>query len=1073
MKENDLNETTCFNEDEIQALRKDFFSYYRRLRSNLFSDTEIIYETKLTKEVFDLKLQQLSQDKKQSEFESFALAVASRLVTPNIKPQTGPDGGGDGKVDGETYPVDKSISDKWWVTEGSTGDQRWAIAISVKKKWEAKLVGDVATIVGTGRGYTKILFFTNQKIKSSKRHKVEDNLSKQHAIPISVFDGNWFSFAVFEQGCLDLAVEKLNFSEDYRKKTVIIGPIDKQRAEELKELENGFLTRSIEGLNTQYVDDLLYTCLLSRGLEKPRVETEGRFNRALKGAKEHGTPVQRFNIIYNHAWTSFFWFNDIDATYEDYLEMKEYASEHTTVHTIELLTNTLTNIENVTRLGLFDSNKLENEVHFIKTLRGKNNLSQPCQLFLDIYFSEHRLFHLIEMGENLSEEIKVLAELLEKSINYPDISFDAQSQIIDMMGRVITNNDEFEKMVDRIAEISSARESDIQGALIHFNRAQTLMEKENYLLVVKHLGHCIHAFLKEGYEEEYIKACGFMGIALNHMDLPYSAKAYLVKSASFLVREFYSQGTIPHLLLTVLSKLCEIELMLGRLVMYLNWRELLFVIAHNRQEFETEEFVERDTMEEGGWCCHLAAADFTKYEISILPDIFERFDMPLCANYLKYALGYKEEVNKRFSEMIQDDWTLLLQNQPIHEQFLGALNIAMDGEATLNTLVHNCRFYVTYENSVKNQLVAETFLASVETLLATFIDFELVIVNPEIRITIKETKDKTSHIRRSTNREYIFSVNHDSLNKDYWYCFAYFIGQFLAYNVLSNDDIEAMLKERQDNERIMDRVSSLVQLNESVYLVLGNKFKYSISQWRKEQDKIYTCLAKDKEKGVLRTKQYTSSQQKMSIYNVSTNMQWWDDAIWKGMGFMIDQSMQEPPLLALLYENVSEGKKIIREWKDNIAVGKPGVDVYLIKGIDKNHPSWYRVCLSPKIPDADLKMGRYFVIMCRKHTMTPINTDSLDALEKFLPHFGKCRLMALAIDDNNQIQMPDDFEEAIEVTSIVIIDAWRITASSMAVNALEWNDDPVIPESEKTTAPILEVLDNLREIHDKQVKRQS
>lgn len=109
-------------EEKLDALRQDFFSYYRRMRSNLFSDTEIVYETRLTTEVFDLKLQQLSQDKKQSEFENFAIAVASRLITPNIKPQTGPDGGGDGKVDGETYPVDKAISDKWWISEGSTGD---------------------------------------------------------------------------------------------------------------------------------------------------------------------------------------------------------------------------------------------------------------------------------------------------------------------------------------------------------------------------------------------------------------------------------------------------------------------------------------------------------------------------------------------------------------------------------------------------------------------------------------------------------------------------------------------------------------------------------------------------------------------------------------------------------------------------------------------------------------------------------------------------------------------------------------------------------------------------------------
>ena len=201
--------------------------------------------------------------------------------------------------------------------------------------------------------------------------------------------------------------------------------------------------------------------------------------------------------------------------------------------------------------------------------------------------------------------------------------------------------------------------------------------------------------------------------------------------------------------------------------------------------------------------------------------------------------------------------------------------------------------------------------------------------------------------------------------------------------------------------------------------------------------------------------------------------QWWDKAIWKGLGFIFDQHMQESPVLALLYKNLSEGTKIVKEWRDNIAAGKPGVEVQLIKGINKNHPSWYRVCLAPVIPDADMKTGRYFVVMCRKHTMTPNNTSSLDALEKFLPHFGKCRLMALAIDDNNQIQVPDSFEEAIEVTSIVIIDAWRITSSSTSINALEWDDDPVIPESDETTAPVLEVLENLREIHDKQVKKQS
>ena len=55
------------------------------------------------------------------------------------------------------------------------------------------------------------------------------------------------------------------------------------------------------------------------------METEGRFNRALREAKVHGTSIQIFNIIYNHAWTSFFWFHDVEATYSDYLKLKDYT----------------------------------------------------------------------------------------------------------------------------------------------------------------------------------------------------------------------------------------------------------------------------------------------------------------------------------------------------------------------------------------------------------------------------------------------------------------------------------------------------------------------------------------------------------------------------------------------------------------------------------------------------------------------------------------------------------------------------------------------------------------------------
>ena len=106
-------------------------------------------------------------------------------------------------------------------------------------------------------------------------------------------------------------------------------------------------------------------------------------------------------------------------------------------------------------------------------------------------------------------------------------------------------------------------------------------------------------------------------------------------------------------------------------------------------------------------------------------------------------------------------------------------------------------------------------------------------------------------------------------------------------------------------------------------------------------------------------------------------------------------------------------------------------------------------------------------VMCRKHTMTPNNTSNIDNFERMRPYFGRCRLMALAMDDNNQIVGPYNFDEALEVKSVTITDAWRVSIHDNTRNALEWDDEPIIPNNESKTAPVLELLNNLREVHNK------
>ena len=126
---------------------------------------------------------------------------------------------------------------------------------------------------------------------------------------------------------------------------------------------------------------------------------------------------------------------------------------HTTVHTIELMTNILTNLENATRAGLFDSERFEAEVQDLKTIKERKDLSQASRLFLELFFSEHRLLQMVHCAQDPTSELKTLAELIKTSANYPDISFDAQITFVEIIGCMIDDNEEYEKLIDNISEI--------------------------------------------------------------------------------------------------------------------------------------------------------------------------------------------------------------------------------------------------------------------------------------------------------------------------------------------------------------------------------------------------------------------------------------------------------------------------------------------------------------------------------------------------------------------------------------------------------------------------------------------
>ncbi len=1044
--------------------RQSPFLYYRNLHPELFSDTTEHYEIPLTQEIFDLQLELLSTKKMQSEFENFIVSIAKRNITPNIKPQTGPDGGGDGKVDAETYEVSNDISDKWYSSseETAAGKEYWAFAISCKKNWKPKVSSDVEKIVGTNRGYTKAIFFTNQYIKSSTRAEVEESLTNKYRIKVKIIDATTISKWVFQDGGKDIALTTLNFSDEFKRKTVQIGPNDKNRQKRLLEIENSII-RHVDGLDTQYVDEVHETCILCRGLERPKTEIENHFKRAIRECQKHGSKQQLFNIIYDHAWTNFFWFEDVDTMYEDFLTLKTLLEEHCNVARVEKLSNLMTNLSNAARAGYFNSNCIITELQFITNLQKKLDKDpdkSSSALYLAIYIQENQIINDLFQGNySIEDKLQALKPLLIKSASHLEISIESQYKIIEIISRLLPENDLLDKLTDELAEIIAEKRSKSEAAKVRLSRAKDLMEKKKWASAIKQLGFCVYAFEQENCMSELVQSSGIMGVALKNIGLLYSAEAYLVKSASYIIQDFFHSGKIHHLLVTILQHLCTIELKLGRLVMFLNWHELLSVIANNAEFNKKEDYKKNCDMEDAAWACRFSVSNLKEKGISMLPDILERNGLFYSSEFLKYALGYHEDVDENYLTNIRNIYeSSKLKDQPVFDQFVDKLNISTQGKAYVKTTVNNFTFTICYENNLKVQRIAELFLASIESFMATSDLFEIVPVTSHIIIKISQTKEKSDLVYDNDTNDYKFNLNLDHCDYEAWWnCFLEFLTYFFSKNAMSQESIYEIIEKKQNGERLMDRISILQRTEMALNNILGTSYKYTIEDWSRKTDKTYNYK---REINSFEEKSYNNDKQNtMVTYNINSDINLWDNAKWKGCLFMFDQMFKEPAIFGLAFLNNNLGKQLVDEWKSTF-----NVKIIIIKGINKQHPTWYRVCVMPTIPTKEPHNQRYLSIMQRCHTMTPDTNENLNKFETQYNQFGGCWLMSVSIKEDNSFEIPSSFEDAFKFTNIEFREAYLINSKDIARFALLQNDIPFIPEDRKNDAPVLNVLKEMKSI---------
>ena len=1046
------------------------YEYYRKLRPMKFSDSKVKY--KMSKEIFEFQLDQLSKQMKQDEFEEFTRQLVCRLITPNIIPQTGPMGGGDGKTDLETHTVSEDVSVHWYVPNGGChGEDKWAMAISCKTNWSEKIDSDVKKIVETEREFTKILFFTNQTVSSKQKAAKQEKYKKNHNIPVEIYDRNWFVQSVYDNHCYEIAINTLNLSSDFLQDYKEEGPNDHQKRFALKELDEKINQESnADGYDTQYIDDLLEAAILSRELEDAPVLIRGRFELALNESKKHGMHQQVYEILYQQAWTAFYWFRNPDETFRLYCELKKMLEERINVVRLEKLLNLYNILITASGQNLFLSPiDVQTETSYLGELykqleEDQNHISSF--LYLKICLLEINLIHKKSNIDKIDKIILKLSEAMREAEYHLDIHFESHFNIIEILGRYIDDNEHYEDMLDTLSEILIRRNQGIDAANVQLRRGLQNIDKKNYIAAIRHIGQCIQPFQKEETRRELIQSCGLLANAYAQMDLLYSAKIFYVKSLSLLFHEIEMSGSVDHLLISILMELCNLELRLGQISNFLLWFELLEIMVRSSRDFYSEDYLQEKSRLDSMLAVRLIDCDCSQDGYSVLPDVLERLELYVSQNTLLHALGHYNAVSQEFKDIIVSgtDWEKNMREQLKHEIFLFDTYLTGKDHIQIQTIIRGCTLSITAPTACKMQIYSEILLAYMESLLSTSTWKEVVIATPAIHFNVVETKNQHSCITiGDTSSDYTFFINLNTIETEIWECLSLFLAHFMTMNAMSHD-IKAFFDGKQKNEKVLERLSVMMMYEQSSKNILGEQFKNSVYRWSQLNDKNYPFQGAKVSRSSFDNYKGKQSESKIHSHIIPDL---WDKAEWKGCAFIWGNSL-EPTGLALCFTNIEAGNKIIQGWQNAYSKGLLNLRISFVNCINEKNPYWYKVQIGTDVTklkkEADSDQ-RFFTTISRIHMMTPQNSQNLDMFKAYMRNHHECVLTAVEIRQDKQIVFDVDGEMPVGIpfSNIVFREAWEVGEGDIDSVVILADDHPIIPVEHQIDAPVLKLLNNIRQ----------
>lgn len=1081
-------------------------TYYRQRRPNLFSDSQKVTEVVLTREVLSHHLETLTNQKAETVFEGFALRLIEKFIAPNLRPQTGPVGGGDGKTDSETYPVSSVVSERWFVPETAAGSERWAFAFSAKKDWRAKVRADVKSIVGTKRGYPRIYFVTNQYVPAKDSAKVQDELTKKYGVPVTILDRTWLLDCVLEKNSLDIAAQTLGVGSE--REATELGPRDLDRQTKLEKLEKNLINGSqYHGAAPMLAEDALRAAELARGLEKPRFEIDGRYERAVRIARDHKLRTHELLAVYGWAWTSYFWFDDAAKLNALYPDVENLALPSDKADDLERLNNLLPLLTNAVTHGVLEAEAAaidERRASLIEALdRVRNDESRPNNaLHAHSLLLTARLTQIGQSGDpaELDNVWREFTEVIKKAEGLGTFPFESITDLLTEVGEFVPESSAFDGLYEALTDALAARKSEGEAAKKNSERGYQKLKKDLPYEAIRWFGRAVSLLVKAEYEDELIQALIGCSIAYRRAGLHWASRNYSLAAATHEFTNFTRSGQLESVSPAVLSQLFECELLLGRFPHALNAYEVGAMVRNGRSRTERQRMYANETrIAQGHRLAALALS--TSFDdlkrVGKLPDALERLGLEQVRMVLLFLMGREDILRADGSipagetaegtEELFGQWAALAKKAGLETP-----DYLLNDIAVLKSRILGCEIVATCENNLTSLAVGEALLGTLEALLATSLALRVLPHLERLLIRISSKPDAPVLPSLTIVEEHgttIAVVTHAPVilhtNRAEAAAFCRWLQEatmtlFVAFAVPA--DLDKWAETVLGNENGFSRAITFSQVPTMISVMFGNMERLSVDNWIEKTDveyevkratpwvsktsALHTDESLDKpEAGSGQPPEglFDPERLRHSDYKVMTpiDVRKWDAAKWRAVFFMMQPGGDVPPVMGLTFMEREPAVGIFQGWRERF--GEHDADnalrISILTGVNLSNPHAYAVIVGPNFNSIRGTQGTMIGFVSRIQIMTPKDSRNLDAFLAEYRRHGKYLLTAAHLPNLKGTPEPI-FDPALGKYHLEVRPAWQVSENDPDNMALDLEDPPVIPLDEPN-APVLRALARL------------